>query len=57
MRYRYAMPNYRIYKLSADNHIVGVSEVIECESDSEAITRATKKLDGSRPGALAVTSE
>ena len=42
----YAMPSYRIYKLSADNHIVGVSEVVECESDQEAITQATKKLDG-----------
>ena len=40
------MPDYRIYRLSAENRIVGVSEVVECETDQEAITEAKKKLDG-----------
>jgi hypothetical protein len=40
------MPDYRIYRLSADNRIVGPSEMVECESDQEAITQAKIKLDG-----------
>jgi hypothetical protein len=40
------MPSYRIYKLSHDNHIVGVPETVEYESDQEAITHAKVKLDG-----------
>jgi hypothetical protein len=40
------MPGYRIYKLSPDNHIVGIPEVVEYESDQEVIAHAKEKLDG-----------
>ena len=39
------MPTYRIFRLSADNRIVGGSEVVECESDHDAITHARAKQD------------
>ncbi len=34
------MPHYRIYTLTADNHIDGV-ETVECSSDNEALDQAT----------------
>ena len=40
------MVDYRIYRLSADNRIVGHSELIAFESDEEAIAHAKSKLDG-----------
>ena len=40
------MPHYRIYKLSSDNHIVGVPEEVEFDSDRDVIGHAKTKLDG-----------
>jgi hypothetical protein len=40
------MPSYRIYRVTPDDHIEGVPEVIECDSDREVIAHAKAKLDG-----------
>ena len=40
------MPAYRIYSLTPDEHIAGVPELIECDSDQEVIAHAKAKLDG-----------
>jgi hypothetical protein len=40
------MPSYRIYSLTPDERIAGVPEVIEYDSDKEAIAHAKAKLDG-----------
>ena len=42
----FAMPHYRIYKLSSDNRIVGVPEEVEFDSDRDVITHVKAKLDG-----------
>jgi hypothetical protein len=42
----WAMPDYRIYKLSPENRIVGVPETVEYESDQEVIAHTKEKLDG-----------
>ena len=43
------MPAYCIYSMTSDNHIKGVPEQIECDSDREVIAHAKAKLDGFRP--------
>jgi hypothetical protein len=43
---RQAMPNYRIFRLSSDEQIFGVSEMVGLASDQEAIDHAKSKLDG-----------
>jgi hypothetical protein len=40
------MPEYRIYRLTSDNHIAGVSEEVECASDLAVIEHAKGKLNG-----------
>jgi hypothetical protein len=40
------MPAYRIYRLTPDHHITGVSEVFQCASDQEVVAHAKGKLDG-----------
>ena len=40
------MVPYRIYKMSPDNHIVGIADEIELDSDQDAIKHAKTKLDG-----------
>jgi hypothetical protein len=40
------MPAYCIYSMTSDNHIKGVPEQIECDSDREVIAHAKAKLDG-----------
>lgn len=40
------MPAYRIYRLTPDQHIVGVPEVVERDSDQDVIAHAKPKLDG-----------
>ena len=40
------MVPYRIYEMSADNHIVGIADEIELDSDQDAIKPAKTKLDG-----------
>jgi hypothetical protein len=40
------VPHYRIYRLSSDDHIVGIPDEIECECDQDAIAHAKAKLDG-----------
>jgi hypothetical protein len=39
------MPSYRIYRL-ADNHIVGIPEIVKRESDQAVIEYAKEILDG-----------
>jgi hypothetical protein len=39
------MPNYRIYLMSDDNHIVGTPKFITSGSDAEAIASAQDQLD------------
>jgi hypothetical protein len=41
-----AMPQYRLYRLSPDDHIVGISNVVESDSDEDVIAHAKSKLDG-----------
>jgi hypothetical protein len=38
--------DYRIYKISPDNHIAGPPKVVECASDQEAVDIAKQKLNG-----------
>ena len=40
------MVPYRIYKMSDDNHIIGLADEIEFDSDQDAIKHAKTKLDG-----------
>ena len=42
------MTEYRLYGLTDDDHIVNPSELIECESDEEAIVAAHRLLDRHR---------
>ena len=41
-----AVPQYRLYRLTPDDHIAGVSEVVEYDSDQDVIAHAKSKLDG-----------
>jgi hypothetical protein len=41
-----AMAQYRIYTLTADEHIQTPPEIIECPDDEAAIRRAQYLLDG-----------
>jgi hypothetical protein len=38
--------DYRIYKISPDNHIAGPPDEVECASDQEAVAQAKQKLNG-----------
>ena len=40
-----SVPNYRLFRLSSDSQIVGVSETVAFDSDSEVIKYAKAKLD------------
>ena len=40
------MPNYRLFRLSPDNQIFGVSEVADFDSDRDVINHAKRKMDG-----------
>jgi hypothetical protein len=40
------VPNYRLFTLSPDNQIFGVSEAVAFDSDWGAIDHAKAKLDG-----------
>jgi hypothetical protein len=39
------VPNYRLFRLSSDSQIVGVSETVAFDSDPEVIKYAKAKLD------------
>ena len=38
------MPAYRVYVVTADGHIVGPAQVIECENEQDAIGQAAQPL-------------
>jgi hypothetical protein len=40
------MTSYRIYTMSAGNHIRRPPKIVECNSDQEAIEQAKQQLDG-----------
>lgn len=40
------MPNYRLFRLSPDNQIFGVSEVADFDSDRDVVDHAKRKMDG-----------
>ena len=40
------MPDYRIYAMTKDNHIVGVPQIIACDHDHEAISKAEQLVEG-----------
>jgi hypothetical protein len=40
------MGEYRIYKLSSDDHVVGPPDEVKFDSDRDAIEHAKTKLDG-----------
>ena len=40
------MPNYRLFRLSPDHQIFGVSEVADFDSDRDVIDYAKSKMDG-----------
>jgi hypothetical protein len=40
------MPEYRIYPISQDNHIVGAVMRVTCETDDEAVAKARQLTDG-----------
>jgi hypothetical protein len=40
------MPEYRIYTLAKDNRIVAPPDMVECDSDADAILEARILLDG-----------
>ena len=42
----YAMPSYRIYTLSKDDHVRAPPQVIDCADDSAAVATAKQLLDG-----------
>jgi 7-cyano-7-deazaguanine synthase in queuosine biosynthesis len=41
-----AMPDYRVYPVDKDNHIVAVEQVINCDTDQEAIEKARPLVNG-----------
>jgi hypothetical protein len=40
------MPEYRIYRLDQAGHIVAPPDVVDCETDEEAVATAQTRLDG-----------
>jgi hypothetical protein len=40
------VPNYRLFRLSPDNQIFGMSERADFDSDQDVIEHAKAKLDG-----------
>jgi len=40
------MPEYRIYRMTNDGHILGPAELIECADDGEAFEKAQQYVDG-----------
>jgi hypothetical protein len=40
------MPDYRVYPVDKDGHILGVALVVACDSDQEAIEKARSLIKG-----------
>jgi hypothetical protein len=40
------MPDYRVYPVDGDGHILAVAYVVTCESDQEAIEKARPLVNG-----------
>jgi len=40
------MPEYRIYTVKKDGHLIGPPKVVECPNDEAAVTEAKQLLDG-----------
>jgi hypothetical protein len=40
------MPKYRIYRLDMNGRIADADEVIDCDTDKEAIEKAKRMVDG-----------
>jgi hypothetical protein len=40
------MPEYRLYIMDRDQHIVGLVDVLTCASDQEAVERAERLREG-----------
>ena len=41
------MPHYRIYRTTADGHILGPPNVVECPDDQTAVGKAARVANGS----------
>jgi hypothetical protein len=41
----YRMSAYRIYELTADNHVATAPEVVDCPDDAAAIEKARQRLN------------
>jgi hypothetical protein len=40
------MPDYRIYKLNAQGHVIGPALVLICEQDADVIRKVESLVDG-----------
>ena len=40
------MPDYRIYKLNAQGHVIGPTLVLICEQDEDVIRKVESLIDG-----------
>jgi hypothetical protein len=40
------MPDYRVYPVDKYNHMLGVAQIVTCDSDQEALEKARSLIKG-----------